>query len=139
MVGNFFVVDTSVVGAWFIKDRFSASAARFRDAIVNGQVHVSCPDFLLLEVVNMLLWKDISPEDISAALTTLKEVDMDFIPLTAVNFNMLITLATSQRLTSYDALYLTIAEQRDIRLIFADGALLKGAGARGIHIEDFRI
>ena len=137
MVDNFFVVDTSVVGAWFIQERFSESAARFRNAIVNGQVRVSCPDFLLLEVVNVLLWKDILPTDIAAALTTLKEVDIDFIPLTSVDFEMLIKLARSQKLTSYDALYLAIAEHFDARLISADGALLKAAGARGVHVDDF--
>lgn len=138
MAANLYVVDTSVVGAWFIKDEFSGAAERFRDAIIDSRIQVSCPDFLLLELVNMLLWKYIPGDDILAAVRSITEVTLDFIPLTSVNSELLIRLALSHKLTSYDALYFALAEQLDAQLVSADGQLLKAAGSRGVHINDFQ-
>lgn len=138
MAVNPYVVDASVVGAWFIKDEFSEAAERFREAIVNSRIQVSCPDFLLLELVNMLLWKQVPQGDITAAVSSLTNVTIDFVPLTAVSSDLLINLASSHTLTSYDALYLALAEQLEARLISADKALLKAAGSRGVHVNDFK-
>lgn len=137
MADNFYVVDTSVIGAWFVKDDFSEAAERFREAIIGGRIQVSCADFLILELINMLLWKHIPEDDILAAVRSITEVTIDFIPLTFVNSKSLIHLALAHRLTSYDTFYFALAEQFDARVVSADKALLKAAGSRGIHIKDF--
>ena len=139
MADKIYVVDTSAIGAWFIHDEFSPGAERLRDAISAGQVQVSCPDFLLLELANLLIFKHVERSDIATAVQTLTQVNIDFIPLTAINFDLLIELATAHNLTSYDALYFALAEQKEAILLSADKALLRAAGPRGLHINDFRI
>jgi len=59
MADKSYVVDTSAIGAWFIQDEFSPGAERLRDAISAGQVQMYCPDFLLLELANLLIFKRI--------------------------------------------------------------------------------
>ena len=123
-----FVVDASVVIAWFVPERYSEAAARlFRE-----EHTLSAPDLLVAEIGNAL-WKKVRRREIAGVegmqiLTSVTGPAIELhrsVPLVSLAFR----IATETGATLYDSLYVSLAVPQDSVLVTADRGLIKSLGA----------
>ena len=119
-----FVVDASVVIKWFIEEKDTATALRLRSNHTEGKTILIAPDLLIYEVANVLLFSHLfDPVDIKKCLQDLYDLEIDLIN-PAINLILpTIDLASSKKISIYDASYLALAREFDIKLITADEKL----------------
>ncbi len=136
-----FVLDASVVAAWFLPDQRTASADRLL-----GETHQHrflAPHIFPVEVLNLLLTAERKAR-ISAASTARAFTALWSLNLTVAeagrpeSVGELLTLAREDRLTAYDALYLQLAQTSGAALATRDGELISAAGRRGLDVLDLR-
>jgi predicted nucleic acid-binding protein len=120
------VLDASVVLKWFSPEqRGSAEARKLRSEYEAGRLYVSVPALLSLELVNVAgrrwRWDE-------AALVELAEAFVDL--LFEVGEPELRSVASwvSRGLTTYDAVYVALAEERGLALVTDDEAIVALAG-----------
>lgn len=112
------VVDANVVLDWLGGD------TSLYKKIKAGAVSVFAPSFLLVETTNILLCKKKLPEkDVEDFLEVLLDSGINFIDFPFVKIKQLLNLAAHYRLTTYDALYLLLAQEMGIKLISTDKEL----------------
>ncbi|MBI4729124.1 MAG: PIN domain-containing protein [Acidobacteria bacterium] len=120
------VLDASVVLKWFApaEEPRAAEARGFRDRYRAGELMVTAPSLLPLELINVAGrrwgWSREALLQLAASLDEL-EFDMVEAELGAV------AAWTGQGLTAYDAAYVAVAEERGIPLITDDGRILAAA------------
>jgi predicted nucleic acid-binding protein len=126
------VCDASVALAWLQEESVPAWVPGFWDAVAHGRVGVRVPTIFWLEVGNRLVRRvDMADEQVLEAIVRLEDlgfqtIDMDRpLRLTAVH------LARQFRLSTYDALYLALADTSDLPLAALDGRLVTAAAALG--------
>ena len=118
-----YVLDTSVAIAWYLPEVFTDAARTWQSKLMNGEVTFHVPTLHYWEIANVLrshvrrgqinldLATDIWGVHLDAALqTTDPEVDEVF--ATAVEHDA----------TAYDAVYIALAIQLDLRLLTAERA-----------------
>lgn len=118
------VVDTCVIVKWFLPEADSDRALALRESFRAGTVNLLAPDLLLTEFANVL-WKQRSSLGLDEAEKTLAELrawGLDLVS-SAKLLDDALTLAYEHRRTVYDALYLTLARERECDLITADERL----------------
>jgi len=117
------VVDASAALKWVLEEEGSPEALE----LLNRDV-LHAPDFLLLEVANVLWTKvrrsALSRTDADAAFQTLAAVPMVLTPLAEL-IPPARSLAFALDLTVYDAVYAALAQQLDCPLATADAALAR--------------
>ena len=124
------ILDCSVSTAWLMPDETSASSEALLIAITTGNdITIIQPSIWLYETINCLrtavLRKRMTPSDARNALFHLHELPIKYIsPETQGEFNIL-EKAIDHNLSSYDAAYLNLAEQRGLNLYTGDRDLLK--------------
>jgi predicted nucleic acid-binding protein len=118
------VLDASVVLKWFSPEqRGSAEARKLRSEYEAGRLYVSVPALLSLELVNVAgrrwRWDE-------AALVELAEAFVDLL----LGEPELRSVASwvSRGLTTYDAVYVALAEERGLALVTDDEAIVALAG-----------
>ena len=125
MAASKIVIDTNVVVKFFVQETGSVHAEGLLEAVLSGDIDLVAPDFMLAEFVNVLWLKvgrgeldDQEAEEIIARLLVLTEL-IEIIP----SRRMLGTVFQTARRHShsaYDAVFLTLAEDRGICLVTAD-------------------
>jgi predicted nucleic acid-binding protein len=128
-----FVFDASVVIRWF--GPHAGPGAVLRSEFEAGRLAVTVPTLLFLEILNVAgrqwRWR----EEMLQGLTR---------ELEAVKFDVLearldrVAHWVSRGLTAYDASYVALAEQFDLRLVTEDLAILKVAPDVAIALGDVR-
>ena len=121
------VIDASVALKWFIDEPDSSLALSLRDAhIHHRQEPLAAPDLLIYEVANVLLHNPrYTDNDVSRAVRTLYDLQIELIVPTENLIHESIRLATRHKLTFYDALYVGLAHQVGMELITADRQLVQ--------------
>lgn len=115
------VIDTSVVIKWFIEEKDSAKAALLKDKHINGKTILIAPDLLAYEAANVLIFSKIfSPVEINRCLEDLYALEIDFISPSIDLLSIAAEFAIHKHLSIYDASYLALAKELDIRLVTAD-------------------
>ncbi len=137
MISEIFVVDNSIVMSWCFNDEANDYADRVLDRLAAGAAFV--PSIWPLEVVNVLLVaerkKRLETFDCVRFLRFLEQL-----PITVeygqgeVRMKELLSLARSNRLSSYDAAYLDLAMRKGVPIATLDNALAKAAKKTGIAI-----
>lgn len=115
------VLDTSVVTKWFSQKQEQDLPAAFHilELIQQDQIQVICPRIILLELANVLFFgKGVSRDDCLRAVFALRDLcfrltgDFDLPALTELMYK--------SRLTSYDTVFVNLAEERGLQLVTAD-------------------
>jgi len=123
-----FVIDTSVVAKWFIEEKDSAKAILLKENHVAGKDILIAPDLLIYELANVLLFSKLfNPEEIERCLKDMFELEIDFVNPSADFVFSAIELACDKHISIYDASYLAIANELNIKLITADEKLYNSA------------
>jgi predicted nucleic acid-binding protein len=125
-----FVVDASVALAWLLQDESTAAARALLDrSIDQGAL---APALWPIEMANALLVaerrKRISAAERREALGQLALMPVTIEPAPGIDaLEAISEVARDQRLSVYDALYLTLARSRSLPLATFDRALLTAA------------
>lgn len=129
------VLDASIVVQWFSpKNEPGAGRARaLRDRYRRGEILVTVPRLLFLEIINVAgrrwSWSEDRLTDLAVSLE-----ELDF----AIGRPDLAGVAawTARGLTAYDAAYVTLAEERGTALITDDERIIEVAPEIASRVED---
>lgn len=131
------VGDASVAIAWLLDESAPAWVTAFWHAVVAGRVGVTVPTFFWLEIGNRLIREaDVVPERVLAAIVRLEDLGFQTIEIDRSLRLMAIHLAQRFRLSTYDALYLALADTSDLPLATLDRRLGAAAAALGRRYAD---
>ena len=126
------VVDASVVLKWVVDEPGTDAALEFLDG--EGSLHA--PDFMLLEVANVL-WAKVRRRVLSRPHADAAWEALAATPLALAPAGGLIeparALAFALDLTLYDAVYVALAERRGCPLATADARLARAMAASGLR------
>lgn len=136
------VLDCSIAAAWLFADEADPETDHLLARINDRGALV--PNLWHLEVGNMLLQAEkqgrITTPQINLRLALLADLPITTDTETAPRaFQEILTLAASQRLTTYDAAYLELAIRRGIPLATKDKALIRAAHATKVQAMPARI
>jgi predicted nucleic acid-binding protein len=131
------VCDASVAVAWLLGESAPAWVASFWHAVADGRVGVKVPTFFWLEVGNRLVREvAVAAEEALAAIVRLEDLGFQAIEMDRSLRLMAIHLAQRFRLSTYDALYLALADTSDVPLATLDRRLGAAATALGHRYGD---
>lgn len=127
-----FVLDCSIAAAWLFEDEAGPETNHLLTCLKDGGASV--PNLWHLEVGNVLIQAEkrgrITATQIAARLELLASLPITTDTETAPrSFREIMTLARSQKLTSYDAAYLELAIRQGVPLATRDKALIRAANA----------
>ncbi len=117
------VLDASAVAKWFVREDGSEEMRRVREKIVEGELEGHAPEFILIEIANLLRYaKNATLDDARNAVRSLEillslEVDRKLL-------EGAIELAFKEGITVYDSLYVALARSLGTMLVTYDGELL---------------
>jgi predicted nucleic acid-binding protein len=125
------VVDASVALKWVMDEPGSTEAL----ALLEGQHVLNAPDFLLVEVANVL-WVKLRRGLIERDAADLAFEAVSAVPVAYMPLDELIlparSLAQAMDLTVYDALYAAAAQRLSCPLFTADAALARAVDRLGL-------
>jgi predicted nucleic acid-binding protein len=133
-----FIADASVAIGWVHPAQATSETAAMLDAIEAGAV-LEVPALWPLEVANALIVlvrrRKLAEEDRQTGLGWLRALPIRIDhEMAALAFSKLSELASTYRLSVYDATYLELAERRTLALACKDGPLKKAAKQRGVQL-----
>lgn len=118
------VVDASVAAKWLVREPLTDEALRLR----GPDYDLFCPDFLFLEVGNVL-WKKVRSRELEEDIARLMVTALFEAPLRAERSAALLPAAWEISVrhdrSVYDAVYLALAVALDAPLVTADRRLLQ--------------
>lgn len=132
-----FVLDNSVVMAWYFEDEANAYTSAVLESLAGGDALV--PTIWPLEVANVLLVGERKGRS-SEARTSRFIALLDALPIRIDAatpqraLSGILTLAGEQRLSAYDAAYLDLATREGLPLATQDQALRSAAKACGVGL-----
>lgn len=132
-----FVLDNSVVMAWYFEDEANAYTAAILEAMAAGEAMV--PSIWPLEVANVLLVGEKRGRSTEARtsrfIALLEALPIRVDAATSQHaLSSILTLAREQRLSAYDAAYLDLAMREGVPLATQDQALRRAAEACGVEL-----
>ncbi|MBI3559357.1 type II toxin-antitoxin system VapC family toxin [Candidatus Gottesmanbacteria bacterium] len=115
------VIDTSVVVKWFLNETDSDKALDLLEKIKNRSLLAIFPSIIFLELENAIYFSG-SPtiEKLQTAIFDLFNLKQGIITPDIFLLNKMASLMVQFDLAAYDALFLALAENRQIPLITAD-------------------
>jgi predicted nucleic acid-binding protein len=126
------VCDASAALAWLLEEEAPSWVAAFRDAVRTRRVQVRVPTFFWLEIGNRLVrTPGVTDEHVLEAFVRLEALGFETIEMDRPLRLMAVHLARRFRLSSYDAVYLALAETADLPLATLDGRLADAATELG--------
>ncbi len=133
---SLYVVDASLVIKWYIPEALSEEADRFLARIESTGEQLIAPDFLLVELGNVL-WKKAHRKEITdATVHEILDALLNRLSVHLIESNLLIQraveIATQTSCSVYDSLYLSAADTYDALLITADQKLCKTVKRHGL-------
>ncbi|MCD6348364.1 MAG: type II toxin-antitoxin system VapC family toxin [Candidatus Korarchaeota archaeon] len=117
------MLDASAAAKWFVKEEGSEEMSRVREKIVKEELKGYAPEFILIEIANLLRYaKNATPDDAQNAVRSLEillSLEEDRKLLQGA-----IELAFKESITVYDSLYVALARSLGTRLVTCDEELL---------------
>jgi predicted nucleic acid-binding protein len=118
------ILDASVVVKWFSEEDYTGKALEIRERVRMGEERIIVPDLLLYELANALKYNpSFDVNDVSDALTSIFDMDLDIVTPIPEIINSAVTLAFEYNITVYDAFYIALAKDLELTFITADGRL----------------
>jgi len=122
------VIDASVVIKWFLEEKDSRQALLLKNEHINGKNILIAPDLLIYEVVNVLACSKIfSSIEITRSIQDLYELEIDLINPSIDIILSATEFALHKHISIYDASYLALAKELDLKLVTADEKLYASA------------
>ncbi|MEM1554517.1 MAG: type II toxin-antitoxin system VapC family toxin [Thermoproteota archaeon] len=127
-----YVVDASVVVAWFIPgEPWSVKARRLRDNYVDGQVKLYAPSILIYELNNSL-WKAVrrslmSVDTALACVEAFSKISPELIQLDLSRQLEALKIASEEDVSFYDSAYIVTARATSSTLVSADSDMISVA------------
>lgn len=120
------VLDASVVLEWLAQGKQADASLKIHKAIIEGKVAAWAPDFLLVEIANILFWKKkFASKDIQQFIETIINIGIHFDDEpNYLHAQTMIGLMDQYRVTAYDAQYLCLAKKLECNLVSFDKQLL---------------
>jgi len=136
-VAGLVVVDTSVAVKWFVADaeEHVAEAHALLEAHRLGHTHVCAPAILPVELINALLWKGLDAGELAEVAEVFEGLRIALFASDAASLGRAATIATDERLTIYDALFVALAAELGGELLTADR---RQAGIRSCTVRLLR-
>lgn len=120
------VLDASVVIKWFLLEKLSQKAIKFRFQHLKGEIVISAPSLLIFEITNVLCTKKgINKEVISSALNSFYAAEVKEYPFDKNLTEGMVKIAKKFKITAYDACYLALAQKLACRFYTADEKLYR--------------
>ena len=120
------VVDASVVLKWFLTEEGSSKALQIRRRHLEGELILSAPSLLVIEIANALATKSgANSEAVISALKVFYYTKVRLYPITRKLIQKASLVAVERKITVYDALYVVLAESLGCRFITSDKKLFK--------------
>ncbi len=131
------VSDASVALAWILGESAAAWVTGLWDAVTDGRVDVKVPTFFWLEIGNRLIrQRDVAGEQVLEGIIRLEALSLRTIEMDRSLRLLAIHLAQRFHLSTYDALYVALAETSDLPLATLDHRLGAAAAALGRRYGD---
>ena len=129
------VLDTSVALKWFRPAEVHAPQARaLRARYLRGEIRLAAPDLLLYEFANVLRYKgELTTRQVIAAVETLYDLEIEWLPASAVIMETAVRLAREWDVTIYDAVFASTAQVLAAPLVSADERLVRKMKGAAIH------
>lgn len=127
-----YVVDASVVVAWFIPgEPWSVKARRLRDNYVDGRVKLYAPSILIYELNNSL-WKAVrrslmSVDTALACVEAFSKISPELIQLDLSRQLEALKIASEEDVSFYDSAYIVTARATSSTLVSADSDMISVA------------
>lgn len=132
------VVDASVALKWVVEEAGSEHANALLDGLAAGMTSLVAPDHLIGEVGNGLRKRvaqhHLTVDDALAALEAVAALEIEFVGGTERWFRCL-RAAVDWQVTSYDALYVLLAQDLGVELVTADVRLADAAVKRSLPVR----
>lgn len=123
-----YVVDSSVAFKWVVQEHDSDRAVRLRDDYRNGIHELLAPDIFPAEVANALLVAErrgrINPGQFPIFLADILTTP-PIMTLTRLLLTRVTTLVVQVQISTYDALYVALAERENCEFVTADDKLVR--------------
>lgn len=121
-----YVIDASVVLDWLEKELVSESSIKIYTELVEGRFELHAPEFLWLEVINVLVmkkgynWKEVieAMESLMASGIVLDRIDVG-------DYKNIVQIMVDNKLAAYDAQYVFLAKKLETKVIAVDQKMLK--------------
>jgi len=125
---NKIVIDASAVVKWFSSERekYFEESLELLGSIKRGKVLAYAPLFLLVEILNVsLMKKHLKEEKSKRIIQELMQSGIHFIQLDEEGIRGIDKIMYEYEVTSYDAIYLYLAKEKECKLLTFDNQLLK--------------
>ena len=115
------VIDSSVAFKWFdATEDGAAEALDLLRAHQRDEIELVAPAHLTLEVVNVLVSRKASPDELERGIRFLADTDLLIAPVEEWLVVEAARVATSEHITLYDAVFVALAAALDAELVTAD-------------------
>jgi predicted nucleic acid-binding protein len=119
-----FVIDASVAVKWYVKEELRDKAIRIREDFLSEAIDLEAPSLILYEVGNAIRHHPGATEhECAAAVKELKNLGVAIRELDDATLSAAAKLAFEEKLTFYDAAYLSLAKTNEGTLVTADKML----------------
>lgn len=107
------VVDSSVAVKWFnIKDEGNLDQAdKLLKELEEEKIEIFMPEISKYEIINALLYKKLNLSLIETSLSTIYSMQVKFVPLDSVLATQTVEIAYKNKITFYDACFLSLAKK----------------------------
>lgn len=123
-----YVIDASVVLKCFLPESDTVAADLLLEKFLNDEASLIAPDVLLVEIANALWKRVVLRKELTAQEATLVYRDLLTMPLSLIPADTLaesaLQLAMKHRHPVYDALYCTLAIERQCDFVTADQTMV---------------
>ena len=112
------VIDASVIVKWYVQEQGTEASLELREAHIRGDILLLAPDFVVIEVLNALRYKQVKPAFLVEAADDLYNIQIQ-LQHAATIIPLAVGLAQAHNLSFYDALYAALAELHNCPLLTA--------------------
>ena len=119
-----FVVDASVAVKWYVYEELRDKALRLREDFLSESIDLEAPSLILYEVGNAIRHHPgATDSECASAVTQLRGLGIAIRELDDSAIRIAAKIAFEEKLTFYDAAYLSLAKSIEAKLITADTEL----------------
>ena len=130
------IIDASVMISILFKDEENEYAQSLLEEIINGK-QIAVPEIFHAEILNVLIVSRrrgrVDDDDINRTLVFLS--GMKILTISELNRQDILRLATKYDLSSYDAIYLSLAKQSKLQLATLDQKLKNASISENVFWE----
>jgi predicted nucleic acid-binding protein len=136
---NVYVVDTSVTLAWYLEERFSASARVWQDRLLGGKARLLIPSLHYWEFANALRTLVARQEIDEGTAQEIYDLHLDApLELAEPDRRQVLQFAFEHSATVYDAVFIALAIANDVPIVTAERTTTRWVTKLGKRVEAVR-